>query len=37
MRKLIDPTKRGFYKHHGQKQLILPEKKIELPSKEFLR
>ena len=28
---------RDYYKYHGQKLLILPEKKIELPSKEFLR
>lgn len=28
---------RDYYKFHGQKLLILPEKKIELPSKEFLR
>ena len=28
---------RDYYKYHGQKLLILPEKSIELPSKEFLR
>ena len=28
---------RDYYKYHGQKLLILPEKKIELPSREFLR
>ena len=28
---------RDYYKYHGQKLLILPEKTIELPSKEFLR
>lgn len=28
---------KDYYKYHGQKLLILPEKKIELPSKEFLR
>ena len=28
---------RDYYKYHGQKLLILPEKQIELPSKEFLR
>lgn len=28
---------RDYYKYHGQKLLILPEKKIELPSREYLR
>lgn len=28
---------RDYYKYHGQKLLVLPERKIELPSKEFLR
>ena len=28
---------RDYYKYHGQKLLILPEKTIELPSKEYLR
>ena len=28
---------RDYYKYHGKKLLILPEKTIELPSKEFLR
>ena len=28
---------RDYYKYHGQKLLILPERKIELPSREFLR
>lgn len=28
---------RVYYKHHGQKLLILPKMKIDLPSKEYLR
>ena len=28
---------RDYYKYHGQKLLILPEKEIQLPSREFLR
>lgn len=28
---------RDYYKYHGQKLLVLPERKIELPSREFLR
>ena len=28
---------RDYYKYHGQKLLILPERTIELPSKEFLQ
>ena len=28
---------RDYYKYHGKKLLILPEKTMELPSKEFLR
>ena len=28
---------RDYYKYHGERLLILPERKIDLPSKEFLR
>ena len=28
---------RDYYKYHGQKLLVLPERKIELPSREYLR
>jgi putative restriction endonuclease len=28
---------RDYYKYHGQKLLVLPEKTIDLPSKEYLR
>ena len=28
---------RDYYKQHDQRLLVLPERKIELPSKEFLR
>ena len=28
---------RDYYKYHGQKLLILPEKKIDLPSRDYLR
>ena len=28
---------RDYYKYHGQKLLVLPERKIELPSKDYLR
>ena len=28
---------KDYYKYHGQKLLILPEKQIELPSREYLR
>ena len=27
---------KDYYKYHGEKLLILPEKQIELPSKEYL-
>lgn len=28
---------RDYYKYHGERLLVLPERKIDLPSKEFLR